>query len=76
MAPCDVASNILGRHVIQRTLNSRVLSQMAPCDVASTIHQALPNAARGLRAAHRVLRGSGRGLHSSPSHLNLSRSCH
>jgi len=31
-----------GRHVIERILNPRFLSQMASDDVASTIHQALP----------------------------------
>jgi hypothetical protein len=31
----------LARHIIQRTLNLRLLRQVAPCDVASIIRQAL-----------------------------------
>jgi hypothetical protein len=45
MAPCDVASSICQafvRHVIQRTVNPRLLCYTACYDVASNIRQAVP----------------------------------
>ena len=77
------------RHVIERIVNPRFLSDMASYDVASTFHQSLIRGddVRTFEGRWQLLVKSApdpsdvlwvgtRGLHSTTSQLNLSRFCH
>jgi hypothetical protein len=72
MLPNDVASNIhIARHVVERNLGPRLLSQMLPYDVARNIRQALDSGTTTF-APNQVISGW---TEVGPLHM-IPRSCH